>query len=101
MKEFINYMADPIRSFPIFTALFFLMIKYIRVFGSMKFGKWSLILSLPVIAWFCADPNFLAIVLWPDNIPIVILIATVSFLLGTLFTRQLKMIRELRLEKFQ
>lgn len=79
MKDFINYLADPIRSFPIFTILFVLMMKYVRTFASKKFAKWSLIIAIPIIAWFCADPNFLAIILWPDNIPIVILIATVSF----------------------
>jgi hypothetical protein len=80
MKELINWLADPIRSFPIFTVLFFLMIRYYKVVGTKKFGLWSLILSIPVVGWFCADPNFLSIILWPDNIPINIIIILISFL---------------------
>lgn len=80
MKELINWLADPIRSFPIFTVLFFLMIKYYKVVGSKKFAWWSLGISIPVVGWFAADKNFLSIILWPDNIPINILIVFVSFL---------------------
>jgi hypothetical protein len=56
------------------------MIKYYRVVGTKKFGVWSLIISIPVAIWFCMDPNFLAIILWPDNIPINIIIIMISFL---------------------
>lgn len=80
MKELINWVADPIRSFPIVTVVFFLMLRYYRVIGTKKFGLWALVLSLPIVAWACADPNFLAIILWPDNIPINILIVLASFL---------------------
>jgi hypothetical protein len=80
MKEFINWLADPIRSFPIFTLMFIFMMKYYKVVGTKKFGWWSLVVSVPVAAWFCMDPNFLAIILWPDNIPINILVVSLSFL---------------------
>ena len=80
MKELINWLAEPIRSFPIFTILFFLMIRYYRVIGTKKFGIWSVIVAIPVVGWFLSDPNFLAIVLWPDNIPINIIIVMISFL---------------------
>ncbi|MGB0452752.1 MAG: cytochrome C [Bacteriovoracaceae bacterium] len=79
MKEFVNYMADPIRSFPIFTLMFWWMFKYVRVFGSKAFAKWTTIASIPVIVWFCADPNFIKIILWPDNIPIIILLFAIAF----------------------
>ncbi len=80
MKEIINWLADPIRSFPIFCFLFYLMIKNYKVIGTKKFGIISALLSIPVVGWFAADPNFWAIITWPDNIPIVILIVLVSFL---------------------
>jgi len=80
MKELINWLAEPIRSFPIFTILFILMIRYYKVVGTKKFGWISLIISIPVSIWFAADPNFWAIITWPDNIPIVILIVAISFL---------------------
>ena len=80
MKEFINYMADPIRSFPIVCVLFVLMMKYYRVIGTKKFAWISVLLLTPVYLWFMADPNFFAIILWPDNIPISILIFLIAFL---------------------
>ncbi len=79
MRDLVNTLSDPIYSFPVVLVLFFVMLKYYRVFGSKKFGIWALVLSLPVVAWFVADPNFLAVILWPDNIPINILIILVSF----------------------
>ena len=80
MKELINWLAEPIRSFPIFTLLFFLMIRYYKIIGTKKFATWSVIIAIPVIGWFCADPNFLSIILWPDNIPINIIIILICFL---------------------
>lgn len=80
MKEFINYLADPIRSFPIVSVLFFLMIKYYRIIGTKKFAITALVASLPVVFWFCLDKNFRAIILWPDNIPINIIIILIAWL---------------------
>ena len=79
MKEFINWIADPIRSFPIFTALFVLMLKYYRFVGSKKFAWAVTLVSIPVVVWFAGDPNFFAIITWPDNIPISLLIILISF----------------------
>ncbi|MFG1500594.1 cytochrome C [Halobacteriovorax sp. XZX-3] len=80
MKELINWLADPIRSFPITTVLFFFMMKYYRVVGSKKFAKWALIAAAPITVWFCMDANFRAIILWPDNIPINIIIVLIAWL---------------------
>ncbi|MDD0854528.1 hypothetical protein HBN50_15560 [Halobacteriovorax sp. GB3] len=80
MKEFINWMADPIRSFPIVTILFFVMIKYYREIGTKKFAYWALAVTLPIVAWFCSDSNFMSIILWPDNIPINIIIILIAWL---------------------
>ncbi|EQC52670.1 putative membrane protein [Bacteriovorax sp. DB6_IX] len=80
MKEFINYMADPIRSFPIMTILYILMMKYYRIIGTKKFAIGAVVASLPVVAWFCMDANFRAIILWPDNIPINIIIILIAWL---------------------
>ncbi len=79
MKELINWLADPIRSFPIFTVLFILMMKYYRVVGTKKFAWGFTIISIPVVLWFATDPNFWLIITWPDNIPISILIVAILF----------------------
>lgn len=79
MKEFINWIADPIRSFPIFTILFCLMIRYYRVVGTKKFAYIFLALFIPTVLWFVSDPEFIKIILWPDNIPISILILLILF----------------------
>jgi len=57
-----------------------MMIKYYKVVGTKKFAYWGLAIAIPVVGWFCADPNFLAIILWPDNIPINIIIIMLTFL---------------------
>jgi hypothetical protein len=80
MKEFINWMADPIRSFPVAVVLFYLMIRYYRVVGTKKFGAIAIVAMLPVVAFFVQDPNFRLIILWPDNIPINIILILVPFL---------------------
>ncbi len=80
MKEIVNYFADPIRSFPVFTLLFFAMLRYYKVVGTKKFAYWFLICSLPVVAWFASDPNFFKIISTPDNIPINIIIILLTFL---------------------
>ena len=80
MRELINWIADPIRSFPIFTILFFLMLKHYRVVGTKKFAWIAFLLSIPTFFWFAADPNFLLIITTPDNIPISILIILITFL---------------------
>lgn len=87
MKEFINYMADPIRSFPILTVLYFFMMKYYRIIGTKKFGIGALVASIPVVFWFCLDANFRAIILWPDNIPINIIIILIAWLTWYSFYR--------------
>ena len=79
MKELINAAADPIYSFPIFTALFALAIRHYRVVGSRRFARIFLALALPTAVWFLADEQFIKIILWPDNIPISILIVTILF----------------------
>ena len=79
VKEFINYIADPIVSFPITTIGFFLMLKYYKEFGTKKFISWFSVISVLIFGWACTDSNFLAIILWPDNIPISILMVCVIF----------------------
>ena len=78
MKALINTLADPIYSFPLFTLAFGLAIRHYRVVGSVKFALFSLALSLPISAWFLADEQFIKIILWPDNIPISILIVLIA-----------------------
>lgn len=97
MKELINWIADPIRSFPIACALFYLMMKYYRVVGTKKFLYASLVFIIPVTIWFAADPNFFTILILPDNIPIIILLVLISFL--TWFTLYKAAINDARLEE--
>jgi len=77
MREIINYIADPIVSFPIACVLFVLAMKYYRVVGTKKFLYWTIALVLPTCFWFAADPNFFTILILPDNIPIIILLVLV------------------------
>ena len=56
------------------------MLKHYRVVGTKKFALTTTAISIPVIGWFLADPNFFSIIKTPDNIPIVILLFLVSFL---------------------
>lgn len=79
LKELINKIADPLYSFPLVTVLFYFMMKHYRIVGSKKFGLWSIIISIPIIIWFLADPNFILIILFPDNVPISILLVMVAF----------------------
>ncbi|MCR9203451.1 MAG: hypothetical protein NXH75_02670 [Halobacteriovoraceae bacterium] len=77
MRELINYIADPIVSFPIACVLFALAMKYYRVVGTKKFLYWTLAFLIPTAVWFGADPNFFTILILPDNIPIIILLVLV------------------------
>ena len=79
MKELVNRIADPIYSFPLFSLIFFAIIYYYRTIGTKKFAYLFLAAILPVSAWFLADEQFIKIILWPDNIPISILIILVLF----------------------
>jgi len=97
LKQLVNTISDPIFSFPIVTFLFFLLIKYYRVVGTKKFLYWGLAISAPIIGWFVADPNFLAIITLPDNIPIVILIAAVVW--TTWFALHQAAINDARIEQ--
>lgn len=97
LKELINRLADPIISFPIATLMFYWMVKYYKVFGSKKFGLIALIVSIPVVAWFFADPNFYLIIKTPDNVPIGILLILVAFF--TWFSMHKAAINDERIEK--
>lgn len=79
MREFINYMADPIRSFPVFLVLFYLMIRYVKVFATKKFAWTAVAFTIPVGIYFMMDYNFRKIVLWPDYVPNVILLFAAIF----------------------
>lgn len=79
MKEIINYLAEPIRSFPLFVCLFFLMLKYYKYVGTKSFA-WKFGLALiPIVGWFAFDANFFKILSTPDNIPINIIIFLLLF----------------------
>lgn len=79
LRELVNRISDPIFSFPLVTLMFYWMIKYYKLVGSLKFGKWFLWTSLGLSVWFLADPNFLLIIKTPDNVPIGILLVLVGF----------------------
>ncbi len=79
VKEAINLISDPIISFPLVTILYVLALKFYRQVFTKRALVLFIILSIPVLAWALSDPNFLSIVLWPDNIPIVILLGAVIF----------------------
>jgi hypothetical protein len=77
IKEAINFLANPLYSFSIFIALFYLAFKRIDIVGTRKFGVSLLVFTLVVFGWMVADPVFFSIISLPDNIPIIILNALV------------------------
>ncbi|MDH4467830.1 MAG: hypothetical protein QE271_07215 [Bacteriovoracaceae bacterium] len=77
MKAIINYLSDPVFSFTGIIFFFFLGIKHIEVVASKKFATIALILILIIFGWMSLDPVFLSIVIWPDNVPIIFLLALV------------------------
>lgn len=97
LKELINHLADPIYSFPIATIAFYFMVKYYKVFGSKKFGIGAVLVSIPVVAWLFADPNFYLIIKTPDNVPIGILLILVAW--STWFSIHKAAINDERIEQ--
>ena len=77
MKDLINLIADPIYSFTITIIGFFFFMKYYYVVGTKKFMWITAIAGTAIFGWMCTDPNFFAIVTWPDNVPIVILLTSI------------------------
>jgi hypothetical protein len=96
MKEIINYIAEPIVSFPITCILFVLMMVYYRVIGTKKFLYYTLLFLAPVVVWFASDPNFFTIITLPDNIPIIILLVAIGYL--TWFALHKAAINDARIE---
>jgi hypothetical protein len=87
MKELINSASDPIVSFPLILILFVLGLKYYRIVGTKKFAVIATLVSMPIYLWFMSDPNFFSIISFPDNIPISILIFSVTFFTWYAFYR--------------
>ena len=79
MKEFINTISDPKFSFTGIIVGFYLFMRYYRTVGTVKFFVWSMVGLLATFIWMIQDPNFHAIIVWPDNVPIVILLIAVIF----------------------
>jgi len=77
MKELINIIADPLYSFSIVSILFFAMLYFVDIVATMKFFWITTGSILVIFIWACFDPNFWAIITWPDNIPISILLSLV------------------------
>ncbi len=79
LKQAINFLAQPVYLFTLVIVFFVIGIKKVELVASKKFGRIALIFSLIVAAYFISDPVFFSIISLPDNIPIIILIATVGF----------------------
>ncbi|MDA9189457.1 cytochrome C [bacterium] len=79
MKDFINVVSDPIYSFWLVLIGFWAMLRYYKFVGSKKFLLFSSIGGVTIFLWMFQDPNFKAIVTWPDNVPISILIVALFF----------------------
>lgn len=80
MKEIINIISSPIYSFTGTLVAFFLAIHYIEVVASKKFFKIATVLSVVGFIVACLDKNFFAIITWPDNVPISILLVAMFWL---------------------
>jgi len=84
MKNLVNLLSDPKFSFSAIIIFFILVFVHGKVFkvehiASKKFGKWALIVILCVFGWMCTDANFLKIIIFPDNIPITILLSLIAW----------------------
>lgn len=75
----IDAIMNPISYFVIATAAFFAFLQF-RKFLTDPIVSWSgLMIFLLFCGWAMTDPNFLAIITKPDNVPIVMLIFSVGF----------------------
>lgn len=80
MKEFVNLISLPQISFTAVLVGFYFFMKYYYIVGTKKFLYWSSAITICVFGWMAMDPNFYLIITWPDNVPIVILLALIFFL---------------------
>lgn len=83
MKEMINYFSEPRWMFSAFLILFLLTFVFEKIkiewFGSKRFAVWACVIIALIFAWMCTDPIFFSIIIFPDNIPITILLSLVGF----------------------
>lgn len=79
LKELINKFSSPEYSFTFVTILFFVGLRYYKFFASKKFGYALLVGSLVTFGLCMTDPVFQSVILWPDNIPITILLVVIFF----------------------
>jgi hypothetical protein len=79
LKEKIDWLFEPTRYFLGFTFLIFAVLKWRKIFSRPIFILGFFVFGTAFLLWALGDPNFLKIVGKPDNVPIVILLATVVF----------------------
>src|SRR5688572_9020966 len=79
LKAKIDWLFEPTRYFIGFVFVIFAALKWRRLFSRPIFIVTSFALGALFFLWAIRDPNFAKIVTKPDNIPIVILLASVVF----------------------
>jgi hypothetical protein len=83
MKELVNYLSDPKWSFTFLVTIFFLIFinEKIKIewIATKKFAWTAAAIIAGVFFWMCTDPVFFSIIIFPDNIPITILLSLVGF----------------------
>lgn len=83
MKDFINYISDPVYSFTIVMLLFVLMIRYVEAFASKTVGIALMVIFIITNIYLFSDETFrVNFGMTTDNVPIIFLL---SLVLGTLW----------------
>ena len=97
IKQTVDAFMGPVSYFVISVVAFFLFLIF-RKFFTDPVVAWSFLnVSLLGMGWAVTDPNFRAIIIKPDNVPIVILIYSVAY--TTWLAMRLAVINDERLDK--
>lgn len=83
MKDLVNYLSDPKWSFTFLVIIFFLIFINEKIkmewIASKKFACIAGSIIAAIFFWMCSDPVFFSIIIFPDNIPITILLSLIAF----------------------
>lgn len=72
MKDFINYISDPVYSFTIVMLLFVLMIRYVEAFASKTVGIALMVIFIITNIYLFSDETFrVNFGMTTDNVPII------------------------------
>jgi hypothetical protein len=79
MKDLVNYLSLPVYSFTALIVFFIWAMEKAEIVASKKFAWSALVVIVGIFVWMCTDPIFFTIIIFPDNIPITILLSLIGF----------------------